>query len=91
MSISDKEWETIGSWVGTIVKPLQRRIEQLEERQFRFLGAWSEGLEAHPGNAVAHDGSTWICSETTTKKPGTAHSGWILACKKGRDARGAKQ
>jgi hypothetical protein len=80
---------TIGKWAGGIIRPLEKRIAELESREFRFLGSWSEGLDARAGNAVAHDGSTWIAIEKTSKKPGTADSGWILAAKRGRDGRDA--
>jgi hypothetical protein len=77
----------IGLTIGKDVKALEARVAALEESKFRFLGAWSEGLQARAGNAVAHDGSTWIAVESTTKRPGTDNSGWILAAKRGRDAR----
>jgi hypothetical protein len=82
--------EIVGQLVAETVEPLKKRVAELEASRFRFLGAWSEGLEAKPGNAVAHGGSTWICVERTTKKPGTADSGWVLACKKGADGKDAR-
>jgi hypothetical protein len=87
----DRELEAIGKWTATIVKPLVKRIAELEEKQFRFLGAWSEGLEARAGHAVSHDGSTWIATERTLSKPGTPNSGWTLAAKRGKDGKDARK
>ena len=93
---------TVGTWVGrqigealkASIEPMRQRIAEqsariaeLEAKEFRFLGTWSEGLEAHPQNSASYDGSLWIAVERTTAKPGTPNSGWVLAAKRGRDGR----
>ena len=39
------------------------------------------------GDMVTWEGSTWVCRETTTSKPGDTDKRWRLAVKRGRDGR----
>ena len=65
------------------------RLDRLEMHQPKFIGTWSEGLEAKPNCSCTHDGSLWVARETTSKRPGSPNSGWILCAKKGRDGKDA--
>jgi hypothetical protein len=86
-------YQQMGAEVAAAIEaataPLVARIQELESRAkaWRFLGAWSEGMIAVPGNFCSHSGSTWACVEQTSQRPGTPNSGWLLSAKSGRDGR----
>ena len=77
---------TIGRYVESQVKPLRKRIEELETRvaEFRYCGVWHDGAYKR-GNFVTHDGSVWHCNVDTCTKPGTDAEAWTLAVKRGKD------
>jgi hypothetical protein len=87
----------LGSQIGEIVADvvdgkiasLLARIEKLEARdqEVKYLGTW-EQREYRPGNFVTYQGSVWACMETTTQRPGSGGPQWVLAVKRGQDARG---
>jgi hypothetical protein len=69
--------------------PLQKRIEELENRPFKFVGVWTQGMELVPGNVCSYAGSMWHCNEPTTSKPGTGPE-FSLCVKRGRDGKDGK-
>jgi hypothetical protein len=77
---------TIGRYVEAQVKPLRKRIEELEniQREFKYCGVWNDGTYRN-GNFVTHDGSVWHCNCDTSVKPGTDSVVWTLAVKRGKD------
>ena len=92
---SDQTWlktvllPTIGKFVAAQVRPLEKRIAELEERQLEFCyrGVWAVG-SYKAGNFVTFGGSMWHCdADNTNTKPGTDASAWTLCVKHGRDSR----
>lgn len=43
------------------------------------------------GDNVTHQGSTWICLQPTTTRPGAESRAWQLACKAGRDLKARRE
>ena len=82
---------TIGRFVGSQVKPLQRRIEELESKiaNFEFCGTWRSGVTFRKGNLVVHQGSLFICRCDSVAPPGTDET-WQLCTKRGRDGKDAR-
>ena len=67
------------------------RIKKLEKEQAKFVsGEWHKGVwDDRPyekGDAVTHQGSTWIARSDTSAKPGTDPA-WQLVVKRGREGR----
>ena len=68
------------------------RIAELEERPvgLNYAGVWKPDASYPKHSAASHRGSVWAArKEFPTKEPGTANSGWQLACKRGRDGKDA--
>jgi hypothetical protein len=64
------------------LRPLERRIAQLEARgEIKYVGAW-EDREYLRGNFVTANGSLWHCEQPTRSRPGTDAT-WRLAVKQG--------
>ncbi|WP_455424801.1 phage gp6-like head-tail connector protein [Dryocola sp. LX212] len=54
-----------------------------------YRGVFKSGETYQPGDTVTWAGSVWHCNSPATDKPGEpGSSGWTLAVKRGRDARG---
>jgi hypothetical protein len=72
------------------IKPLLRRIEELEARpELSYCGVWSAGKTYAENSLVTHAGSLWIAKKTTAAYPGgNAEPGsWQLCCKRGADGK----
>lgn len=65
------------------LRALERRVAETEAKAMRFHGTWSKALDYSRGAAVVHDGSLWVCTRTTTERPGTGDA-WQMAIKSGR-------
>ncbi len=72
--------------VGTRLDAIERRLDQAEAAPFSYAGPHEQGKSYAPGMFVSHDGSLWHCSQQTTARPGDGPQ-WVLAVKRGRDAR----
>lgn len=55
-----------------------------------FREAYKEGREYRKGDMVVWGGSLWATTKDTTAKPDTPDSGWMIAARKGRDGKSAK-
>jgi hypothetical protein len=86
MAVTLSDYEQIGKFVGKAIKPLQDKIEELENRPFKFVGVWTQGMELVPGNVCSYAGSMWHCNEPTSSKPGTGPE-FSLCVKRGRDGK----
>ena len=86
-----------GAAVAAGLKFLADRVDELEKRleeqpQVRYMGVHEPGTFYKRGDFVTHSGSLWACTEDGTRaRPGTGDFGWVLAVKKGRDARDLRQ
>jgi hypothetical protein len=78
----DRLTETIGKFVAGVVKPLEKRVSELEARpELRYIGVWSKDEQYVEGNCVTHDGNVFVCVAPKTKaKPGPS-AAWRLAVK----------
>jgi hypothetical protein len=83
------DFELFGKCMRDALAPLQKRIEELESRPFKFVGVWTQGMELVPGNICSYAGSMWHCNEATKDKPGTS-AAFVLCVKRGRDGRDGK-
>lgn len=50
-----------------------------------WRGRWQTGIEYLAGDIVEHDGSSWIATANTRRRPGSGDSAWQLFAAKGRD------
>ena len=83
--------EKIGRAIAAELKPLRRRIAELEARpEFDYTGTWTRGKAYRKGQGCTHAGSIFIAMRDCPGAPGTPDCGWRLACKRGRDGRDAK-
>jgi len=55
-----------------------------------FRGAWKEGRTYSKGDMVVWGGSLWAATKQTGAKPDSPDSGWMIAARKGRDGKSAK-
>jgi hypothetical protein len=70
---------------------LKLEAAELQVREYRFAGVWSERGTYRKGNTVVHAGSTWHCNlDGIGTVPGKDHDGWTLVAKRGADAPGAR-
>ncbi len=53
----------------------------------RFRGSYQRGKRYERGEWVVSGGSTWACTKDTTEPPGDHTDGWIIAARRGREAR----
>jgi hypothetical protein len=79
---------------GGLIRSLADRIVVLEVqlaavqlRGFNYAGVWKVGEGYVAGCFVTHDGSLWHCNAETHDRPGTGSTAWVLAVKRGKDAR----
>ena len=79
---------TIGRFVSAQVRPLQKRIEELENKtaNWKYVGTFKSGDVYHAGNFCTFSGSLWHCQSSTIATPGTDET-WQLCCKRGKDSR----
>lgn len=96
------EFEQFATEVVSLVQAVQtkcdERISQMEasiveriEAAVRlhvpvFLGAYESGKAYAPPMAVMHDGSTFLCLQATTTRPGDGNVCWQMVARKGKDA-----
>lgn len=78
----------------TRVKDLEKTVAELQATQSKSLadfykGVWQPAGRYDRGDIVTWQGGMWIAVRSTYTKPGDGDSGWQLAVKAGRDARGA--
>lgn len=66
---------------------LEARLAELEKTPFAFKGVHEAGSLYSKNEVVTHDGSMWVALRTTQQRPGDGGDGWVLAVKRGRDAR----
>jgi hypothetical protein len=55
-----------------------------------FRGAWKEGTW-RKGDMAVWGGSLWAATKDTSAKPDSPDSGWMIAARKGRDGKSAKE
>ncbi len=55
-----------------------------------FREAYKEGRAYRKGDMVVWGGSLWVTTKDTNAKPDTPDSGWMIAARRGRDAKPAK-
>lgn len=69
---------------------LESHIIRLEQQPtMKYLGVWDETQMYAIGDFTTHDGSLWACCRPCTAvKPGSMEGVWVLAVKRGRDAKG---
>ena len=79
---------TIGKYIAAQVRPLQKRIEELENKtaNWKYVGTFKSGEVYHAGNFCTFGGSLWHCQADTLAAPGTDET-WQLCVKRGKDAR----
>jgi hypothetical protein len=76
--------DVLGDEVLAPLQALQKRVEQLEATQLKYVGVWRKGLSYLEGNLATHSGSMWLClAPTDAAVPGKAPENWKLVVKKG--------
>lgn len=53
---------TIGRYVEAQLKPLRKRIEELEASGIKYVGTYQRAAEYRRGDVVAHDGAVWVAT-----------------------------
>jgi hypothetical protein len=53
-----------------------------------YVGVWDHEKTYPRGCFATHSGCLWHCDRAAAGQPGTPNSGWTMAVKRGRDARG---
>jgi chitodextrinase len=98
-ALADEAVKSIKSYIGrqlaetaaglsAQIAKVEQRLARVENRpQLRYAGVWKAGTVYAEHTAVTHDGSIWIAREATSIRPGDGSGAWILAVKRGRDAR----
>src|SRR5689334_11618562 len=78
--VSHELGKSIGQFVLEQIKPLKKRIAELEAAQanFGYRGVWNVGSEYRQGNFVTVDGSLFHCNMTTKNRPGKDPVSWTL-------------
>lgn len=73
--------------VADVVRPLQARVAELEQRaELKYSGVFEAGRAYVKGSFVTDHGSLWHANRATMSRPGEGSGDWTLAVKKGRDA-----
>lgn len=54
-----------------------------------YVGIYRPGTPYSKGDMVTWEGSSWLCTEATTRKPGEGDTHWRLVVKRGRDGKDA--
>jgi hypothetical protein len=92
--ISKREFERFQEYLGKqIAEELAKRdarIKELEDRPagLQYAGVYKPDASYPKHTGVSHQGSVWVArKDFPTKQPGEPNSGWILACKRGRDGK----
>jgi hypothetical protein len=74
--------ETTGEFVGKVVKPLEKRIAELEHNCLRDGGVYHPAKAYSPGMVVQFANALWVAKcDTVGVKPGTS-SNWRLILKR---------
>ena len=82
--MSGRKHDTVSA-IAQAVAPLERRIKELEAREYR--GVWASDKRYVKNAMVTFDGSLWIArSDSQSIRPGTGPA-WQLACRKGADGK----
>jgi hypothetical protein len=70
----------------------EERLHEIEARNanVKYVGVWNDEREYLPGNFCTFQGSVWHCNVRTRTRPGSDPTIWILAVKRGADARAAR-
>jgi hypothetical protein len=74
------------SYGQTLAKLIDGRVQKLAGTM-SYEGVYEEGKSYKKGQFVTFGGSLWHCNAPTSIQPGIGSSTWVLAVKKGRDAR----
>jgi hypothetical protein len=78
----------LGEQVATFVSPLEARIKELESRPaFDYTGTYRAGRAYSKGQGCTQQGSIFVAMRDHPGVPATPNSGWVLACKRGRDGK----
>jgi hypothetical protein len=88
--LSMNDWaEVLIEAITMATLPLQKRIEQLEAKlaAWKYTGVFEEGRTYQPGNHTTQGGSTFVCLNETTQKPGDGSGDWQLTAKRGCDGK----
>jgi hypothetical protein len=92
--ISKREFDHFQEYLGKqIAEELAKRdarIKELEDRPagLQYAGVYKPDASYPKHTGVSHQGSVWVArKDFPTKQPGEPNSGWILACKRGRDGK----
>ena len=74
---------------NTRLDGLEARIAAIESepRALSYAGTFQENRTFEKNTAVTHRGSLWVSVRATSGEPGSDDSGWLLACKRGRDGK----
>lgn len=75
--------EKLWTAANTRLKAIESRLEILEARELKYLGAFRGGQQYKAGNLVSHAGGLWHANEDTSETPGKSNA-WTLAVKSGR-------
>jgi hypothetical protein len=83
-SLARKDHRKATLELAGMVVALMRRVERLEQRQYR--GVWKGDEHYAAGSSVTHAGSLWVATlESKGLKPGDGQA-WKLAVKNGHAA-----
>ena len=85
--------EDFGRQTAERITALESRIVALESLPLRltYLGVWNDGEPYAANSVVTRDGSMWVSlTNENRSRPGSAHSGWQLAVKRGSNGRDGK-
>jgi hypothetical protein len=76
----------------SLISALSDRLAEVEKREtnLRYCGVFEIGRTYQEGNFVTFDGSIWHCKAATQTRPGQSDR-WVLACKRGSDAKDARR
>jgi hypothetical protein len=88
VSIEDMAEEIVHA-IDVATAPLRERIAELERRAsvgVKWCGVHEVGRRYLEGSIVTKDGSLWLCTDTTTERPGRG-AGWRLIVKGGHGRR----
>lgn len=73
---------TIGRYVEAQVKPLRKRIEELEASGIKYVGTYQRAAEYRRGDVTNYDGAMWVatCAVPPQEVPGKSVC-WQLSVK----------
>jgi hypothetical protein len=92
---SDVIEPAVGMALGRLLKEAEARIEariaalESATKEFRFVGAWQEGMHCRRGNIVTQGGAIFCADRDTSARPGVG-SDFVLMIPRPRDGRDGK-